>query len=430
MRTFRTNAFEQNPKYKMDRVPIFMTDDYEVIDEPTGWVLALIRRRFTTMRHGKTSPETIKTYSWILERFLRWLDVAKDVSGKTIGAKNWRLVDEDIMYEYANYLVQPPNNKNRLKQRTLKYYIYCLQDFYDWARKQGYEHYWDFDVKSVTFKLPNVGMWGTSVKRDKIAMNIGPEAMTAIENKRDAVVTREQLTEAIPLLGDFVYVIIAVIIASTGLRPKDLLQLPYRGKIDEPNRGLHPYETKGAVIPPTINYEFESKGKVRSIRFPGSLWELICCCWMPERIRRARLFYKKHGKNPSNQYLFLSQKGYIVTYDMIQSHFSKVGKCEHYSGHRFTARMLRHHFATYFIYDRLQKSGMLGNNAYQPHIDEELRQMMGHADVGTTYKFYVDLIQVLDFEGSVIKVLDEYFDTTSRLVGELVPNMQSSATLT
>ncbi|MBN0712824.1 hypothetical protein JTM07_36080, partial [Pseudomonas aeruginosa] len=93
------------------------------------------------------------------------------------------------------------------------------------------------------------------------------------------------------VMNDPVYQIIAAIIRITGLRPIDLFQLPYRGKNE--NYGFIPYdegEYPEGLDNGTIYYYFRSKGKWRSIDFPGKLWRVICENYLPLRRQRAKLY--------------------------------------------------------------------------------------------------------------------------------------------
>jgi site-specific recombinase XerD len=179
-----------------------------------------------------------------------------------------------------------------------------------------------------------------------------------------------------------------------------LLQLPYRGK--EVNVDFVPYD-EGEAPPDlgrrSLHYEFASKGKVRSIEFPGKLWQAICAAYIPLRRQRAALYRQRTGISPPNSVLFLNEAGYAVTYQMLYREFAKIPFLAakaldvKFKGRRFTACMIRHSCATYFVYEALKQKGRLGQHfVYDAALDEELRKLMGHKDIKTTLEYYVHLV--------------------------------------
>ena len=63
-----------------------------------------------------------------------------------------------------------------------------------------------------------------------------------------------------------------------------------------------------------------------------------------------------------------------------------------YKKRAFNPRMLRHTCATYFVYEALKQNNMLGRSfVYDAAVDEDLRQLLGHNDVRTSYEYYVHL---------------------------------------
>jgi integrase len=116
------------------------------------------------------------------------------------------------------------------------------------------------------------------------------------------------------------------------------------------------------------------------------------------RRERAELHKKRHDIYPPSDALFLAANGDIVTYRMLSYNFASVVERANamgmdYKGQSFTAKMLRHLFATYFVYDALKKANRLGKPyIYDAALDDQLRRWMGHESVETTYRYYVHLV--------------------------------------
>lgn len=385
------NGLADHPGFRRDRIAIFFDDEYQLLEAPTKWMMSIAKLK-------SRSSETSRNYAHILGRYLDWLDQTG------YGSQSWQSIDEDIFDSYLLHLAQPKANGSSNQHGTLFHYACRIFDFYSWASREGYPHHLDIDIEEIAHKLDAhqhlLGHMASSVSVTKLDFNLPTGRPALHQRELDKFVTQSDYEVALTLLDDPVFKIIAAIIRITGMRPKDLLQLPYRGK--GPNAGFVPYDL--GEIPPNldeteIHYEFASKGKSRSIAFPGKLWRVICENYLPARRDRATLYYKKHGISPPNSALFLTADGAIVTYPTLYYHFSKVPikaaefNPKPYRGRRFSACMLRHTCATYFVYEALKRKGRLGQSfVYDAALDEELRQMLGHNDVKTTLQYYVHLI--------------------------------------
>lgn len=385
------NGLMGHPAYKRSRVAIFFDNDHGLLEEPTRWMMAVAKRK-------SRSIETSRNYAHILARYFDWLDC------EGYGCVAWQSIDEDIFDAYLVHLAQPRQDGSTIAYDTALHYAYRIYDFYSWAKKSGYEHSLEVERDEIEHRLDAnqhlLGHIKPSVSVGKLNFNL-PTGRPALHYRElDRFVTQSDYEAALPLFDDPVYAIIATIIRITAVRPKDLLQLPYRGK--EVNVDFVPYD-EGEAPPDlgrrSLHYEFASKGKVRSIEFPGKLWQAICAAYIPLRRQRAALYRQRTGISPPNSVLFLNEAGYAVTYQMLYREFAKIPFLAakaldvKFKGRRFTACMIRHSCATYFVYEALKQKGRLGQHfVYDAALDEELRKLMGHKDIKTTLEYYVHLV--------------------------------------
>lgn len=374
-------------------IPIFLDDSHRVIEAPSLWILSVARK-------ASRSRATLRKYSAILYRYLRWLD------NNGFSAQAWETVDEDIFELYVESICTP-----EVEGKTIVDYCARISSFYKWASRKGYDHYFDIDLAEVEnvvevnlknqLLLANIkpGIVVTKLNFDTPA---GRPALHELEVEK--FVSDRNQKVALHLMDDMVYRIIATIIRITGLRPRDLFQLPYRGKGE--NCGFIPYDLD--EIPDNlkgrdIRFSFRSKGKDRSIEFPGLLWSVICEKYIPLRRERAQIYYQRSGISPSNDQLFLTEDGDVVNDYMLRYNFAKVvrkgnaspstGSDVLFTGRKYTPRMLRHSCATYFVLGHLKLTNRLGKPyRYDPEVDEALRRLLGHADIETTYRYYVHLV--------------------------------------
>lgn len=374
-------------------MPIFLDDHHRVLEAPSLWIMEAVARK------RSRSNDTLKQYCYVMRRFLQWLD------DNNYGSQRWAMVDEEIFRKYVESLC------TGIEGTSIKYYCACIASFYIWARKKNYRHYFDLDLdgikKSVQVVLKDQLMLAhvkPTVTVTKLDFDVPMGKKALHEREVEKFVTDRNHKIILAAMSDVVYQIIATVIWVTGLRPRDLFQIPYRGK--ERNTGFIPFDTD--EIPETldqqeITYWFRSKGKHRSIQFPGVLWRVVCERYIPLRRERADLYFKKYGISPSNATLFLAADGEVVNAHRLRYAFDKAVLTSRpsppsapgyeFTGTKYTPKMLRHSCATYFVYEHLKRNKILGKPyQYDPMVDENLRRMLGHTDIGTTYKYYVHLV--------------------------------------
>jgi len=393
------NGLAHHQAYMRERVGIFFTDDYQVLEGPTNWLMNIARLR-------SRSDETTRNYANIIRRFLQWLDDSHiEGTDSRFGAENWQMVDEDVFFSFINFIAQPtPHLLYGPTHETLSHNAYRLWSFYHWAGKNGYKHFLDLEPEDVKVNIADqrlLAYVNPTVSSVKLDFNLPSGRPATHEKEIQKFVKQSDFEIAVSQMDDEVYKVIAVIIRITGLRPKDLFQIPYRGIGD--NAGFVPYDAEEApsdLDSKSIYYEFKSKGKRRSIQFPGKLWRVICELYIPLRRQRAALYEQKHGIPPRNSVLFLSNRGDIVSYGMLNDNFNKIvdkvqsgARASEFGATRFNARMLRHTCATYFVYEALAKQNRLGRHfVYDAALDEDLRKLLGHNNIKTTLEYYVHLV--------------------------------------
>lgn len=381
----------------MDKNPvIFFDDDYQVLEAPVLWVSDVAKRR-------SGSKKTADRYSGILARYLQWLD------DSGYGSHAWASIDKDIFGQYVAHLqsVIGPTGDVPSRESVLDY-VSRVIDFYVWARREKYKHFLEIEMRDVeVFARKNqllLAHVSNSTIRKIPKIEVRPGPAKKVESEVNKLVSQNEYEVALSLMDDLVYVFMAVIVRVTAVRPKELLQLPYRGK--DKNSAFIPYDADcipGDLAEEDLYFYCESKGKNRCIKFPGALWVAICQKYLPLRRQRALLYRKREGVSPPNTALFLTERGYIVDYSTLYRAFDKVaetakayrlaGREVGYTKAKFGARMLRHTCATYFVIDAMRRRNRLGKAyIYDVTIDNDLRDLLGHEDVETTYKYYVHLI--------------------------------------
>jgi site-specific recombinase XerD len=433
---FRTPGLLDLPGHsRTKKAWLYMTKDYEdVLEYPTVWAAEVAKRK-------SCSGETLNQYGSTLARWLNFLET------HGYGAKRWQSVDRDVVDHFVDSLIQGRNENGSPSDTTLESYCARITDFYRSATKAGYEHYWDMDneyfsriIREKSNTTQNVTVDG--LKRE---VNIQSGEPTNLRKEIESFVRDEDLIKAVGLFEDYVYTAMAYVLRNTALRPKELLQLPFKGQ--GKNAGLRDYDVEEeeyinkdgmtvirkvlvtfdekdnrVVVRNDITFDFDSKGKTRQIPFPHHIWVFICEIWIPLRNKRAELYSEKYGKSVGNNCLFLSEDGWPVSYYMLWTHFNRVSKHPEFSGKRFCAKMLRHAWATYYVYLVLKDMGLL-HSVYVHNVehDDHLRKFIGHTDVITTYRNYVHVVHDLVKEGVMEKIIEEENKKLEAEVFDLAP---------
>lgn len=380
--------------YPKSAIPIVFDDGFQIIEAPTRWLMHISKVR-------SRSSETLRKYAWIISRYFQWLDDAG------YGAANWASIDIEVFEQYLLHIMRPSLRVSAGPlESTATDYASRIVSFYDWAGRVGYLHFLEIDREEVYIRLKDqtlIAHAQEGIPRERLTFNLpgGRAAFFLVEAEK--FVVEADFKIALQLMDDEVFRVIAAIIRITAMRPKEVLQLPYRGSAE--NAGFVPYDVDDlpeALDGEEIPFYCRSKGKNRVVKFPGRLWSTICQTYIPLRRERAKLYQKRFGVSPRNSVLFLTKDGYAVDYSILYYHFSKVviassrnrseGSGPIYGRRSFNARMLRHTCATYFVYEALKQNNMLGRSfVYDAAVDEDLRQLLGHNDVRTSYEYYVHL---------------------------------------
>jgi site-specific recombinase XerD len=393
----QTESIKECPGYEsLASCPFYLTNDFQLLEAPSLWALGV------SLRSSK-SPETLKQYTSTLARFLQWLDELH------FGATNWLMVEDKAIDSYIVFLFNPKVGRERPENSSVEAYIAIIGGFYRWAKDNGYPVKWQMKRLVVKYRVRVIGLGGfVTVTSTGNERRLSRGVHKSVEKEKYRLFNDRLLLEIIPLFDDKVYGVIAFTMRNTGLRPMDVLQLPYKG--GGHNEGLRDYRPEAlAALPADLPFNFRSKGKYRDVYVPGKLWEYICKDWMPERVIRGNRYLEQHGSAPSIKHLFLKEDGTPVTYrnlwdafEALRNHPRKPAglmRCNPY--------MLRHSFATYFVYNALKAKDLLGKGyIYNIQIDEALRRYMGHQRSATSYKYYVHLAGFLSAEDVMGPLVD------------------------
>lgn len=412
-------------RYKHKRVPAYFTDNYQLLEGPTHWMLDVARHT--------NSEATIKVYGSALARFLQWYDDTYSLIVKPGDAYKkrfelWQQADIDILRCYQDYLldVQEDDENHRPSNESINYAVTRVIQFYEWARAEGYYHWVQVRWSERKIKINRADRSQPMYKSvRKHELMLPKDRHHLLHHELTRFVDNETFALACELLDqqDPVYRWIAIVLRLAALRPNvDLSHLPFRGTEanrafrwyvnDEIERDLRDLKAEAEMRAKSRNdvsaemrcyksldFTFNSKGnKLRTIPFPGYLWVLLCQHWMPLRHERARLYAKTYGKLPPDDTLFLTKEGKPVNYHMLYEAFSKIVRHPRWPSDRypvFTPYMLRRAWATYCVIEFAQHEGEPTLRDLNLTLANTLKLWLGHDDIRTAYDHYVQLYALI-----------------------------------
>lgn len=223
------------------------------------------------------------------------------------------------------------------------------------------------------------------------------------QRRNAGLITQDEIELLINSYDDCVYVAMFSLAIGTAMRPSELCNFPYIGNGD--NSHILPYSSMKLgperIDSETIEYKIVgAKGnKTRTIRVHVKDLKAVeeiytSSCYNA----RKRLYEKRHGKPCPLGVLFLNKHGQPVSPEMISSRTYAAKK--KILSPKFNKHVnfyhTRHWWPTYFLIN-FYKEEILSDSAsvFNAAAAEIMRNQLGHEDIETTYKYYIEKARIL-----------------------------------
>lgn len=245
------------------------------------------------------------------------------------------------------------------------------------------------------------------------------------QKRTKSLITNNEIKGLIKTYSDPVYAAMFTLSLGTAMRPIELCGFPYIGNAS--NKHIMDF-SEMAKTGKTVEYTLIGKGnKTRTIKININDLKELEDAYINKYYNDRKIEYRKrYGHDCPPTILFLNNKGVPVTPPMISSrtNYAKTlisGKDPDFR-EEITFYEARHWWPTMFLISFF-KEKLLTQSADVLHIAcaEALTNQMGHEDIATTFKHYVDMgrIIMLAHQGFVNELISEPDSSTMEFIEKI-----------
>ena len=381
--------------------------------------------------HALASIETSARYSTVIAMFYRFLSSQKKFL--QVDVENYHVLADngDIKrWQIARQIDRVKQQKTSPNSGTIFEDAKIVLFFFSWIQDEGYTS--NVRVKKVT--------WCPNFKAQRMLNYVQAKARTKIDSKNiealdkdrrqlkaASLISQLEIVELIQSYIDPVYATLFKLSLGTAMRPMDLCKFPYIG--NGKNKHIMPYSSMRKNDDQTIDFHvIESKGrKDRTIKINVADMRMVEDAYIrPYYADRAAKFEKKFGKKCPPSLLFLNKDGTPITSLMISSRTYDAKKIAMKNCSEFRGSIkfydARHWWPTMFLINFF-KERLLSDAADALYLAaaQVLLNQMGHSELSTTFKYYVDMARLvlIAHEGSVHELITKPTETVEQFVHKI-----------
>lgn len=381
--------------------------------------------------HALPSIETSSRYSSVISKFYRFLSTERrfadvDVADYHVLADNRYIKRWQVARQVARVNAQ----KDSPSSDTIFDDAKILLVFFNWLKECGYVT--NVNVKTKTW-IPNFkSSHMLNYVRRKASVSIDAKNIVVLDKERrqkkpKSLITNEEIRALIESYSDPVYAVMFKLSLGTAMRPMDLCRFPYIG--NGPNKHIMPYSQMSKTESAKVEYLVkQSKGnKTRPIVINRADLKVLEDQYIrPYYAERARKYEKQFGEKCPPSILFLNSRGYPVTPSKVASRTNEAKKfaLANYPGFRQGVRFYdaRHWWPTMFLI-RFFGEALLTTSADALYlaVGQVLKDQMGHEDLETTFKYYVDMgrLVLMAHKGMVHELIAEDDETVEQFIDRI-----------
>jgi integrase len=373
----------------------------------------------------RSSFETSKRYATVIAAFFRFLSTQKKFQSVAVADYHAIASNVDIKkWQIARQVSRVTNSQAKPHSETILEDAKIVYGFFGWLIKNDLP-----TLVNVTYKN-----WIANFKRDSLLNYVKTRAKTVLDidpirvldrecrqKRQKHLITDAEIKLLISCYPDTVYATLFCFELATALRPSELCNFPYAGKGE--NQHILPYNSM-TQDSKSFEYTLIGKGrKVRTIEIPSyALYDIYKNYTEKEYPARKLKFKENYGSSCPPHILFLTKEGEPVGKKMISDATTYAVKKAHNIDPSF--RVTNSFYQARHWWPTMMMIQHRGADLLKPVSDvmdaafaQVLMNQMGHSDIKTTYKHYLDLARVLVItqRGLVNDIITEDFNIHRRI---------------
>ncbi|MBV6825706.1 hypothetical protein [Pseudomonas sp. PD9R] len=368
----------------------------------------------------RSSLQTSRRYALIISMFYRFLATRKAYKHLAPGDYHAVVQNKDIRHwQIHRQENRVKNNSSSPTSETIFEDAKIALNFFAWVQKSGFTTNIKIELEDWIANFKNSNLLNY-IKR-KAGVRISSDPIRALDReasqkKPHSLITNQEIKTLLGIYPDKVYSVIFLFGLATAMRPMEISVFPLYG--NGKNKHILPYSS----MPEDTNkftYTVLGKGnKLRDIVIPAyALKDLEENYIKTEYTARKKKYKEKFGTPCPPSILFLNSEGDPVTERMISNATYYACKLAHKSDPAFRTNnnfyQARHWWPTMMM---IQHRGAQLLSPAADVLDAAFGQVLtaqlGHEDISTTYKHYLDLARVLIMarDGRVNDIISEDFN--------------------
>ena len=373
---------------------------------------------------------TSKRYANILAQFYSYLSTDEKFRDIEISKYHVLTDNRDIRkWQIYRQIKRVQKQSNKPTSKTIFEDAKIILHYFKWLHNSGY-------VTNVSIEHKN---WIANFKNQRMLNYIQQTAKQVIDAKNikvldkerrqsssKSLITNQEIKALINAYTDPAYSALFKLSLGTGMRPIELVQFPYLGNGE--NKHIMPYSEMDKDNP-TIGFEVIGKGKkLRTVRINiKDLKELDNTYIKPFYNERRKLYREKYGIECPPSILFLNKVGKPITPTMIskRSNDAKLRAMKFYPDFRekITFYEARHWWPTMFALEFFKEKLLdSSSEVLYAAFAEALKNQMGHEDLETTYKYYIDMARLV--YSAHQRTIHELLVSPQKTVQEMLDDMK------
>lgn len=380
------------------------------------------------------SINTSRRYANVIAAFYAYLSTTEKFQAITVGEYHAIADNRDIRrWQVSRQIKRVARQSERPTSKTIFEEARIILSFFTWIAKFG--QITNINVQTKT--------WIAHFKTKKMLSYIQQEAKVSVDSnnikvldkasrqkKNKSLITDKEIEALLKSYVDPVYSALFLLSLGTGMRPAELVKFPYIGTGN--NKDILPYseinKDKGTVVFQVTGKGNKIRDVVVNLKDLCDIYELYTKKFYQER---RKLYALIHKEDCPPSVLFLNKNGKPVTPQMISrvTNDAKKKAKKIYPDFRekITFYEARHWWPTMFAIEFF-KDKLLTESAEALYtaFAQALTEQLGHEDIETTYKHYIDMARLVYAaqSGSVHELLTNPTKSVLEKLKEMQPPLK------